>query len=44
MFKKVLFTLPFVLFSCFISRAEWEESGCQNATHAVDISASLDLD
>ncbi|MFQ6033130.1 MAG: hypothetical protein ACE5K2_09450, partial [Candidatus Zixiibacteriota bacterium] len=42
MFKKLLFTVSFVLLFCVISRAEWERAGWQHTTHAVDISASVD--
>lgn len=42
MLKKVFFTVFFVLLFCVISRADWEESGLQYTTPAVDISAAID--
>ncbi|MFQ6114921.1 MAG: WD40/YVTN/BNR-like repeat-containing protein [bacterium] len=42
MFKKVLFTFSFVLLFSLISRAEWDSSGTQYSTHAIDISAAVD--
>jgi hypothetical protein len=42
MFKKIYFSLFFICLLTVSLRASWQESGPQYATHAIDISVSLD--